>query len=219
VVEHLGASNTQTTYNSYVNTLNQRWAVPTDVTLEIGAELTTPPDTWTVSVRVGLEPTGVSKTVRVHIVQVLDYYPAGIRHRNCQMRGRPYEDVVLDPGESQIVTRDVTINGVSADNVEDVRIVAWAQKPGAAWPKEVHQAITMNWPFSPLPGGGPPGDLDGDGDVDLSDLAIFLSAYGSCVVHSGASRADPGIDGSSSEKDLTLLAFELPLLVEADGKL
>ena len=36
--------------------------------------------------------------------------------------------------------------------------------------------------------GGPmPGDVDGDGDVDLSDLALLLAVYGTC-------EGDPGYD-------------------------
>ncbi len=36
-----------------------------------------------------------------------------------------------------------------------------------------------------------PGDLDGDGDVDLTDLARLLAAYGSCV---GDPDYDPAAD-------------------------
>jgi hypothetical protein len=52
-----------------------------------------------------------------------------------------------------------------------------------------------------------PGDVDGDGDVDLTDLARLLAAYGSCV---GDPDYDPAadIDGSGCV-DLTDLAFLL----------
>ncbi len=49
--------------------------------------------------------------------------------------------------------------------------------------------------FSVEPGSGLVGDLDGDGDVDLNDLAILLGAYGACVGDTGyLETAD--IDGS-----------------------
>jgi len=35
-----------------------------------------------------------------------------------------------------------------------------------------------------------PGDLDGDGDVDLSDLAALLAVYGTCT-------GDPGFDAAA----------------------
>lgn len=40
----------------------------------------------------------------------------------------------------------------------------------------------------------PPGDLDGDGDVDLSDLAQLLASYGECV-------GDPGYDSAADLDD------------------
>jgi hypothetical protein len=46
---------------------------------------------------------------------------------------------------------------------------------------------------------GPPGDLDGDGDVDLSDLAILLASYG---VDAGG---DLDGDGDTDLSDLAIL--------------
>jgi len=49
--------------------------------------------------------------------------------------------------------------------------------------------------FSVEPGAGLTGDLDGDGDVDLADLAILLGAYGTCVGDTGYLEV-ADIDGS-----------------------
>lgn len=40
-----------------------------------------------------------------------------------------------------------------------------------------------------------PGDLDGDGDVDLADLAILLAAYDTCEGDAGY-NPDADLDGS-----------------------
>jgi hypothetical protein len=45
------------------------------------------------------------------------------------------------------------------------------------------------------------GDLDGDGSVDATDLAMLLSAWGSCA----RCGADLDRDGQVGESDLTML--------------
>jgi hypothetical protein len=51
-----------------------------------------------------------------------------------------------------------------------------------------------------------PGDLDGDGDVDLTDLSLLLAAFGACA---GDANYDPDadLDGSGCVElaDLSLL--------------
>ncbi|RMF82509.1 MAG: hypothetical protein D6744_06035 [Planctomycetota bacterium] len=42
-------------------------------------------------------------------------------------------------------------------------------------------------PITIVPGSGTPGDVDGDGDVDLTDLAMLLSAFDACA-------GDPGFE-------------------------
>jgi|GEM_PF-4355892 len=56
------------------------------------------------------------------------------------------------------------------------------------------------------PGAGPEGDLDGDCDVDLSDLAQLLSAYGTCAGDAGFSEeADINHNGCVDLADLAAL--------------
>lgn len=74
------------------------------------------------------------------------------------------------------------------------------------------EAFTKNLPGAPLPG-----DLDGDGDVDLTDLAGLLAAYGTCV---GDPNYNPAadIDGSGCV-DLPDLAILLSHYADPNGGL
>ncbi len=54
--------------------------------------------------------------------------------------------------------------------------------------------------------GGLPGDVDGDGDVDLSDLSLVLAAYGSCEGDPAYNPyADIDEDGCVDLLDLAIL--------------
>ena len=115
-------------------------------------------------------------TTQIHEHLILDYYPSSSdnRYRNCVRQDRPLQSVSLEPGESTTLTCQFTITGVDWDNRENVKIVAFAREPGSPAPKEVHQAAQMGL-IQPLVG-----DINGDGLVDLMDLAILLMSYGTC---------------------------------------
>jgi hypothetical protein len=163
-------------YNWYRNNVSTRWGVPTDVTMEMDAEVVAP-QTYEISVTVGIEAGGVAKDMLLHVIQVLDYYPnsADDRWRNCVMQDASLINVSLDPGESETYTCQFYLDGVNWDRKEDVKIVAWVREPDYPAPQEVHQAAQMVWPLAIIVG-----DVDGDGEVDLVDLAWMLAAYATC---------------------------------------
>lgn len=149
-----------------------RLATPTDTTLSLRATRLADA-TYRVTATVGVEPTGTAHTMRVNFVQVLDHYPAGAHWRNCVIQGPAFQTVTVNPGQTQEVSTDFVFSGDSwlPENRGNIRIVAFAQTNSATVPAEVFQAAQLPWPILNA-------DLNGDGVVDLSDLAMFLSNFG-----------------------------------------
>lgn len=191
VDDHVGSYSTvQLTYNDLLAGLNDRLAVASDVTVEAGAELLSP-QVYRVRARVGVEAGGATRDLRIHIVQVLDYYPAGIRHRDCFMNAaNSTQDVILDPGETVVVTRNIVVDSASWADQPNIRFIVWAQKQGASAPKRVYNAAENSYPFSPLVNYRP-GDANGDGHVDNYDLQAVLDGWSLC---NGNANFNPSAD-------------------------
>jgi hypothetical protein len=186
-------------YNGYLSIYNQCRAVPTDVTIELSGTHVSG-QTYRFSAEVCVEPDGQGKTMRIYMVQVLDYWPAyGGYHRNGYKQGQNYMDITLAPGECQVVEHDFSFDADSWNAQEDITVVAWAQNTGT-WPNssEVYQAATIDWPFTaPCPG-----DLNDDGQVGQEDLGILLADWGCTGM---ACAADLDGDGSVGQQDLGIL--------------
>ncbi len=167
VLERVGGSSGM----SYVPQYTSRRAVATDVTMQVGAVQVSGP-TFDVTATVCLEATGTAKTVRVHIAQVLDYYPASPTYsRNCFMQAATHQDVTLQPGQCQQVTRTLTFNTASWAAPEDIQLIAWAQAPSGSGPAVVHQAAIANWPFIlDCNGNGIPDNCDIDCSIPGCDV-------------------------------------------------
>ncbi len=134
----------------YEAELQQRLAVPTDVTLAVSA-VETAADSYEITTDVCVETGGVGKTMRIYAVQLLDHYPpTEPYYRNSFMQAAATEDVTLAAGDCTQVVRNFTFDGASMAQVEDIKIVAWAQEPLAVYPAEVHQSIESAWPFIDL---------------------------------------------------------------------
>jgi predicted CXXCH cytochrome family protein len=147
-----------------VNHFLPQRAATTDVTIALTAEQVSGP-TYRVSALVAIEEGGAAKSLRIHLVQVLDHWPATHDyHRNGFKQAAPPQDVALSPGESQSVEHTFTFDAESWANQTDIKIVAWTQAPGDDFPGEVYQSATRAWPLISLPN-----DADADGVSDATD--------------------------------------------------
>jgi hypothetical protein len=125
-----------------------RLAVPTDVTIELSAAPGGMPEVWDITATVCIEPGGTGKSMRIHLVEVLDNYPAGhYFDRNCTRQAAATEDIVLAAGACQEVTRTFTFDATSMAQFDDISIIGWAQDDLALGPAEVFQAAQMHTPF------------------------------------------------------------------------
>ena len=169
-------------YNLYrTNHFLPERAITTDVTLTLTAEQISGP-VYHISAEVGIEPDGTGKTVRVYIVQVLDYWPTTSSYsRNGFKQAADTADVTLAPGETDTVDAYFSFDTDSWSNQEDIKIIAWAQLPAAAGPAEAYQAAILGWPLVSAPG-----DADGDGILDAAD---------NCPQHYNPLQEDDDEDG------------------------
>lgn len=139
-------------------------AAPTDVTIHLSAQ-PIGERTYRASALVGIEEGGTGKTLRIYMVQVLDHWPVEPDYsRNTFKQAAPTRDIILAPGESQVVEYDFVFDDDSWENKENIKIVAWAQEPLDEGPAQVYQGRTRVWPLISAPG-----DEDGDGIPDEDD--------------------------------------------------
>ena len=104
--------------------------------------------TYDVTANVCLDADGEGKTMRFHMVQVLDYWPPyPTYHRNGLKQAADYVDITLGPGECEAVTNTFTFDTDSWTAQDDIKIIALAQDPKASWPAQVYNSASMQWPF------------------------------------------------------------------------
>jgi hypothetical protein len=132
---------------TYESKLQQRLAVPTDVTIELsGVELAT--DTWEFTAEVCVEAGGAGKDMRIYMVQALDKYPPAYNYsRNTFQQAAATGDVTVAAGACAEVARTFTFDALSMATPEEIRVMAWAQAPLGGIPADVYQAAQLGWPF------------------------------------------------------------------------
>lgn len=190
---------------TYQSDFQARANVPTDVVLEMTPRHLSG-GTWFFDITTSLEAGAAApRTMIVHLVQVLDHYPTFDAHwRNCVVQGiLPGSTAVitLQPGESRVVTYHMTLTGASwnpTGNRARAKFVAWVQRNGD-FPSgsEIYQAAQLNWRQLM------PTDLNGNGTVDLSDLAILLAHFGT-TADALPEEGDTDGDGDVDLQDLSL---------------
>jgi len=128
--------------------INQRLAVPTDVTLSLGA---TEIDAGSVmvSAEVCVEPTGTTTAMNLHILDVLDYLPTSPTwYRNCARQGFQLGTITVAPGTCVGVQQPVVFGSDSLARPADIKIAGFVEEPLDIGPGEVYQAAMISWPLA-----------------------------------------------------------------------
>ncbi len=125
-----------------------RRAIPTDVTIDFTVQQYIG-ETFDISTTVCVEPGGVGKTMRIHLVQSLDAYPTSRSYnRHTVMQGLAGVDVAVASGSCEIVDQAITFDATTWALFDQIQITVWAQEPLPSDPAEVYQANQQSWPFT-----------------------------------------------------------------------
>ena len=160
------------TYNWYRGVFEARRAVPTDVTIDLTGWLLHE-GSYEFRANVCVESTGSAKTMRINMVQVLDHWPIPPPYsRNGFKLKSGHQDITVNPGECRQVVRGFGFDPESWEQLEDIKIIAWAQQPVDTAPAEVYQAASAHLP--------PPG-IPTVSDWGMVAMTLLLIVVGSLV--------------------------------------
>jgi hypothetical protein len=130
---------------SYLAQYSTRHGIPSEYTIQ-GSAAHLGGQTYRISATV-CSQASTSRTVRVQMVHVLDYYPDSPTYsRNCLRQASATQDITLLPGAcEQVAPWDITFAATSWARQSDITILIWIQQ--ASGGREVYQAEIMNWPL------------------------------------------------------------------------
>jgi thiol-disulfide isomerase/thioredoxin len=201
----------------YQSQVDYWWTIPTDTVVKITAEKIAD-SAYNVHVDVSVEPGGAAKEMRVFLTVLIDQWPDTQWHHcnglgmtsTADGRSYAYDTVSVSPGQTVRISKSLELNRIVQgrgvewnpwDYRDNLRLAAWAEGPGEKYfdsNAEVYNAAMKHYPFDDKI----VGDLNGDGKVDLSDLAILLADYG-CT--GGDCVGDVDGDGDTDLADLAAL--------------
>jgi hypothetical protein len=194
-------------YSTYLAHYNTRRAAATNVKIWLSADQVDA-DTFNVTATVYVEPTGSGHTMRIYMVHALDHWPNPPTYsRNGFRTAASTQDITLNPGQWQLITRTFNFDSTSMAHTADIRILAWAEEPQSSSPPGdravVFQAATMSWTFPEMP----LGDANCDGLTDNFDITPFVlaltDAYTYWQTYGCIPNCDVNIDGAVDNFDIT----------------
>jgi hypothetical protein len=194
-------------YSTYLAHYNTRRAAATNVKVFLSAEEVSS-NTFDVTATVYVEPTGSGRSMRIYTAQVLDHWPTYNSYsRNGFKQAAATQDITLNPGQWQRITRRFTFDSYSMTHTADIKIIAWAQEPQSSSPPsnraEVFQAGIMPWPLPEMP----LGDANCDGLTDNFDITPFVLAltdpYTYWQTYGCLPNCDVNLDGAVDNFDIT----------------
>ena|GEM_PF-970998 len=211
-----GGSTVPAHFNDQETAFLARRGTPTDVTIDLSA-IEVSGLQYEITANVCIEAGGTAKTMRVFIVQDLDWYPTTPTYYRNAFREPAstytgsYEDITLNPGECQQVVKTIDLN-ITGGIEDNIKLVAWAQEPTTGLGSEAYQAAITVWPFmADCNGNGIPDECDIDcgppgGDCDVtgcgeSDDCNTNGIPDECDLASGASQ-DCQPNGTLDECDI-----------------
>lgn len=174
-------------------------ARPTDVVIDL-AVFKIATNRIKVVAQVGVEPGGVAKNMRVHMVLALDNWPPGYGWiRDTVKEGQNKGDFAVSPGAFVELTQEFTLDADCLAQPDDVKVVVFAQESAANKPAQVHNTQFAKGPF-----GFRKGDLNCDGNVDFADInpfvlaltnpAAYQTAFPDCDIKNGDINGDDLVD-------------------------
>lgn len=188
-IQYTGSTNV---YATYLSGIAYRLGISTDVAIDIRAQQTGD-GSYDVTASISLEAGGAAKTVRITMVEALDYY--GHYDDNATIPRNVLRHVIEDgfdvdlvPGQTQHVTRSFTLDQESRDRFSNVRLIGWAQAPALEGPAEVYNAAQLSLAETMS------ADFDGNGVVSGADLGLWRGAYG--IRDSADANGDGRSDGA-----------------------
>ncbi len=158
-------------YNWYLNAYLTAMAQPTDVVIDLDV-FKVASNRIKVNADISVEPTGVGKNMRVHMVLALNHWPPGYAwiHNSVKV-GADKGIITVNAGQTVRVSQEFTLDADCLAQPNDVKVVVFAQTPNAAAPANIYNTAFVSGPIDWLKG-----DMNCDGALNFVDINPFVLA-------------------------------------------